>query len=209
MGLLLNKESAPDTPASDKGHLYQDSTTELLRFRDDTGTSRQLGEDALASIVAASAAINTTETIIASAAYHANKAKVGSVIRATLEGTCTSTAANASTWRIRLGPLGTTADTAIFTAANSVAAASGTDVPFKAELVLTVRTLGATATVAGYLVLMNTGVTGISAVTLQIVPATVLTFDSTVDNILSVSYVSAATTTTSTFQNAFIESVKV
>lgn len=211
--LILTKVATPSTPASDKATLYQDTTTEQLAYLDDTGQVRMLGQNALASIVSNSAAINTSETIIVGGLNNvrikANSLKVGSVIRVTLQGTCTSSAANASTWRIRFGTAGTTADGAIFTAANSVAAASGTNIPFVAELVLTVRTLGAAATCSGYLRLINTGVTGISAVESQTVDATVAAFDTTVDNWLSATYVAAAATTTSTFKNSFIEQVKI
>ena len=212
-GLRLNKAAAPSTPASDKAEIYLDTTEETVRFIDDTGTIRVFGQNALHSIVAASGAINTTETIIVgglnNARLYANNCKIGTTFCITLQGTCTSTGANASTWRIRIGTAGTTSDGAVFTAANSVAAASGTAIPFVARLVLTIRTIGAAATVSGYLELINTGVTGLSAVTVQVVQATAATFDSTVANWISATYVSAATTTTSTFQQAFIEVLKV
>lgn len=213
MGVLLNKEATPSTPTSDKAHVFLDTTTEQAGYVDDTGQIRMLASNALAAIVATSGAINTAETIIVgglnSIRFKANSLKVGSVIRATLQGTCTSTAANASTWKIRIGTAGTTSDGAVFTAANSVAQTSGTTIPFVAELVMTVRTLGAAATLSGYLRLINTGTTGISQVESQTVTATVAAFDSTVDNWLSVTYVAAASTTTSTFQNAFVELVKI
>jgi hypothetical protein len=134
--------------------------------------------------------------------------KVGTTIRCVIEGTCTTTVGNASTWRFRLGTAGTTSDGIIFQAANSVAGTTGTNIPFVAELVFTVRTIGGSATLQGYLQLASTGTTGISAVTWQAVEATATAFDSTVANWLSVTYVSAATTTTSTFRVAFIEIVK-
>jgi hypothetical protein len=211
--LVFNANSAPSTPASGKAAIWFDSSDKLLKVTDDAATIRTYGQNSLHSIVAASAAINTTETIIVgglnNARIYANQLKVGSVIRATLQGTCTSTVANASTWRFRLGTAGTTADGVIASAANSVAAASGTTIPFEATLLMTVRTIGAAATLSGYLKLANTGVTGISAVTLQVVQATASAFNSTVDNWLSATYVAAAATTTSTFQNAFIEVVKL
>ena len=211
--LRLNAVATPSAPASDKAELYLDSADEVLTWIDDQGSPRKLAQNALDAEVAASGAINTTETIIVGGLNQvrikANQLKVGTVIRVTLQGTCTSTAANASTWRIRFGTNGTTADTAVFTAANSVAATSGTAIPFEATLVLTVRTIGASGTLSGYLKLVNTGVTGISAVTAQVVQATVASINTTVDSWLSVTYQAAATTTTSTFQNAFIEVPKI
>lgn len=213
MGVLYNKEATPATPASDKAHVFLDTTVENLSYIDDTGTVRVLGVNSPCAIVATSGAINSAETIIVgglnNCRIYANQLKVGTVIRATLQGTCTSSAANASTWRVRMGTAGTTSDTAIGTAANSVAAASGTNIPFLCEIVLTVRTIGASAALVGYMELRNTGVTGISAVTVQTVELTPLTWDSTVANWLSVSYVAAAATTTCTFRNAFIEIVKI
>jgi hypothetical protein len=207
------KTATPAVPSADGASIFLDTTTEQLAYIDDTGQVRMLGHNAMAAIVANSGAINTTETIIVgglnAVQFKANSLKIGTTIRATLQGTCTSTVANASTWRARLGTAGTTADGAIATMANSVAATSGTNIPFRAEIVLTVRTIGAAATLSGYLLLSNTGVTGISAVTVQVVEATVAAFNSTVDNWLSFTYQAAAATTTSTFKNAAIELVKI
>lgn len=211
--LILNAGAAPATPASGKASFYFDTADKLLKCIDDAATIRTFGQNSPHAIVAASAAINTTETIIVgglnNARIYANQLKVGTTVRATLEGTCTSTVANASTWRFRFGTAGTTSDGVLGSAANSVAAASGTNIPFEATLIFTVRTIGAAGTIAGYLKLVNTGVTGISAVTAQVVALTPSAINTTVDNWLSATYVSAAATTTSTFQNAFIEIVKI
>lgn len=211
--LVLVGGSAPSAPAATKTSLYCDSADSVLKVIDSASTIRALAQNALHSATGATGAINTTETIITgglnNARIYANQLKVGSTIRAILQGTCTSTVANASTWKFRLGTAGTTSDAAIMTAANSVAAASGTTIPFEATLMLTVRTIGASATAMGYLKLINTGVTGISAVAEQVVQGTMAAFDSTVNNWLSATYVSAATTTTSTFQVASIEVVKI
>jgi hypothetical protein len=213
MGWKTAKEATPSTPSADQAHVYLDTTTEVLAYLDDTGQIRMIGLNALYSRTADTGAINTTETIIAGGLNNcrikANSLKVGSVIRCTMQGICTSTVANASTWRARLGTAGTTSDGTIASAANSVAATSGSGIPFVAEMLLTVRTIGASATLSGYLRLINTGTTGISAVESQTVPVTATAFDSTVDNWLEFTYVSAATTTTSTFHNAVIEHVKM
>lgn len=163
-----------------------------------------VGQDA---IIANSAAINTTETVITkTVALAANRLLAGTTIRVTLIGTCTSTVANTSTFTIRIGTNGSTADGIMQQAVTSVAAASGTNVPFKAVFEFTVRTTGASATSHGYLTLLNTGVTGISAQTTQIVLPTFTNFNTTTaSNIISATYVSAAATTTTTFNDAFIE----
>lgn len=170
----------------------------------------------VAQIVAASAGLAATETIVVGGLnvlpIPANSLMIGQVIRVTLFGTCTSTAANATTFRVRLGTAGTTADTAILTAATPTAATTGTTIPFQAILTLTVRTLGAAATCSGHLDIRNqsgaavgTASTGIMVIPTQIVSGTAATFSTTTANYLSVTHQTGAATTTNTFQEAFVE----
>lgn len=199
-----------------KGAIGVESDT--LRFKIGDGSTKWSlaqyagGQGILASSVAASAAINTTETILAgglntAAFFPANSLSVGDTIRITLLGANTSSAANNSTFRARIGTAGTTSDGA---AASGVvaSAASGTGVPFRVVIEFTVRTLGASGTIAGTLSIINEGTTGIATTATKVVALSVNTINTTVSNYLSVTYVSAATTTTSTFQNAFIEWLK-
>lgn len=171
-----------------------------------TGSLDKTGQ---ASIVADSAGINSTETVIVkSAALLANRLVAGTVIRATLNGTCTSTAANVSTFAIRIGTAGTTADAIVFSGPTIAAATTGTSIPFSAVLEVTVRTTGAAATAMGTLKVYNAGATGISTVLTQVILPTMTTFNTTTaNNIVSVTYKAAASTTTSTFKQAFIEVV--
>ena len=210
---VYNATNAPSTPATGKATTYEDSADKLIKIIDDAATVRVFAQNAIASIVGASGAINNTETIIVgglnNAKIYANQLKVGTVIRITLEGTCTTSAANASTWAVRFGTLGTTSDGLLGTANTSVAGTTGTAIPFEATILFTVRTIGAAGTIAGYVKLITTGATGISAVTAQVVALTPTAINTTVDNWLSATYVSAANTTTSTFQNAMIEVVKI
>ena len=169
--------------------------------------------DIAAVTTAASAGINTTETIVvgglSNSKVAAHTLKVGTTIRCILNGTCTASAARVSTFRVRLGTAGTTADTAIGSAATAASATTGTAIPFTAEIVFTVRTVGATGTIAGTLTLFNAGATGISTALVQVIALTVANLDTTVDNWLSFSYQSATTATcTCTFQNGIIEVVK-
>lgn len=162
-----------------------------------------------ASILTASSGINTGEAIVVqTGALSANRLTVGSTIRATLFGTCTSSATNVSTFNLYIGTAGTTSDTKVLTAATGAAAASGTAVVFKAVLEMVMRTVGASATVVGTLTVLNQGTTGIATVVAQAITATPASFDTTAEgNIISVSYLSAASTTTSTFTQAYIESL--
>src|SRR5207302_1293337 len=114
-------------------------------------------------------------------------------------GVCTATVANASTWTVRFGTAGTTGDAAVATAAVTSAAA-GAAIVFKAEIVLVVTALGATGAVAGNLTVYNTGITGISTNNVTSVALTpTSTLNTQVTSYLTVTYKSAATTTTSTF----------
>lgn len=171
----------------------------------------------ISATTATSGAINTTETIVAgglaingaTAVIPANSLQIGTTIKITMNGTCTSTAANVSTFTLRMGTAGTTADASVATAATSVAATSGTNIGFTATMLFTVRTIGATGTIVGAMTVSNTGITGISANNSQSIPLTATaTLNTTTANYIEVTYKSAATTTTSTFQNGIVEIIK-
>jgi hypothetical protein len=88
------------------------------------------------------------------------------------------------------------------------AATSGTNIPFTAIMELTVRTTGASATCYGYLTLINQGTTGIATAVARVSVGTFTAFNTTTaSNIISATYKSAASTTTSTFQVAFVDFV--
>ncbi len=165
-----------------------------------------------APIIAASAAINTTATILATANCNAGL-QPGTTFRITLLGTCTASAADTSTFTVRFGTAGTTADGTIATAAFT-SAATGTNIPFKVEIFLTVRTVGSgtSATVFGYAIAIAQGAagvaTGLIAQNTEMIALTDTAFSSLINGILSIGYVSSATTCTATFQNAVIEVVK-
>jgi hypothetical protein len=161
------------------------------------------------AMVAASSAINTTETVLVSAPAGSNGINPGTVYRIILAGTCTSTVANASTFTIRLGIAGTTADSSIATF-TCTATASGTTIPFKIEIILVFRTVGTSGTVSGYMMVIDgatagtgTGIAGFSASTSQV--ATTAAANTTLnDLVLSCTYKAANTTTTCTFQQGQI-----
>lgn len=163
----------------------------------------------VAQMTAASAAINTTETkLMNTASIAANQFTAGSSYRVILYGTCTSTGANASNFRARIGTTGGNTD-AVVGVVTPTAAASGTTVPFKVTFILTVRTSGSTGTMAGEGDLNNNGVTGVSAAADVIGTVSSITVNTTVANIISVWYVSGASTTTCTFQLGTIECIKI
>ena len=157
------------------------------------------------ALVGASAAINTTETVLVTAPAGSNGINPGTTYRIMLSGTCTSTAANVSTFTVRLGTAGTTADTSIATF-TVTAATSGTSIPFQVIINLTFRTVGSSGTVSGDIVVLQTGTTGIAAAAVTVNQTASVAAPNTAANdcVLSCTYKSAATTTTSTFQQGQI-----
>lgn len=171
------------------------------------GTNFVLTNNSEASITSASSGINTSETVVVQTpALAANRLQAGTVIRATLMGTCTASASNASTFTCRIGTAGTTSDGAFYTGTTINSATSGTNIPFKLVIEITVRTTGASATCYGNYTMMNQGTTGLSSLSTTVQTGSTATFNTTTaSNIISFTYKSAASTTTCKFQEAFIE----
>lgn len=160
-----------------------------------------------AGITTTSAGINSTETNVISLTIPANVLTAGRVYRIKASGTCTSTAANACNFRVRIGTAGTSAD-AILAVVNTTASVSGVNVPFKFESTNCIRTIGVSGTGLGNAHLINNGTTGVSTSSNVVaLTTTAITVNSTVQNILHFSFQAAATTTTCTFYLAEIELV--
>lgn len=211
MGALAMTEFAtpPSTPANGDYLLWPSAVDNVLYGTDDLGAIHRI-TPLHSATSASSSAINTVETIIGggSAAgtkpIPANTLRVGSVIRITILGTNTSSAANATTFRVKLGAAGTTADTTVASAAVT-SATTGTNIPFKIVIEFTVRAIGASGSLIGSMTVTNTGITGIAAVTNTIVELTPVAFSTTIDNYITLTHQTAAATTTSTFKNVNIE----
>lgn len=131
--------AAVPTPPANAAALYNDPTLGTWASKSSAGASTPVSPNpGNTASVAASAAINTVDTIIASSAsLPANYFQAGTTYRITVSGTCTSTVANLSTFTLRIGPNGTTADTTIATP-TCTAAASGTTIPFTATFLVTI-----------------------------------------------------------------------
>jgi hypothetical protein len=211
MAILIMTEQAtpPSTPSSGDHAVWPSSVDNGLYSTGDDGLIHRLFPFHSATS-ASSAVINTVETVIGggSAAgtkpIPANTLRVGSIVRITILGTNTSTVANATTFRVKLGALGTTGDTTVASAAVTSAAA-GTNIPFKVMIEFTVRAIGASGSLIGSMTVVTTGVTGIAAVTNTVVELTPVAFSTTIDNYITVTHQTAASTTTSTFKNVNIE----
>ncbi len=158
--------------------------------------------------IAASAALNTTDTIISiGVKIPKNTLVAGSVFDVHIFGTCTSSNADTSTFTGRIGTTNAIADGSLFTKTYT-SAGSGSDIPFSLTIRVTVRSIGATGTIYGHAVLVNEGTTGLFTAVTEVGVLAVSAFDSTVDNYLNISYVTDAVTTTSTFQSVVIERLK-
>ena len=186
------------------GLLLYNTTSKTYQFRIN-GNWEEFGMQSNA-ITAATAAINTAETIVVqSPVLTAGRFMTSTIIRAEFSGTCTASVANTSTFRIRIGTAGTTADGIVFSVTTAASAAAGTNIAFSGEIDIIIRTIGASATAFGYLTLWNQGTTGIATTSTQVIQGTMTAFNSTTANFVSLTYQSAAATTTSTFQAATIE----
>ena len=112
----------------------------------------------VSAITSTSGAINTSETSIVSYTVPGNTVAAGTVYRIVAFGTCAASAANASTFRVYLGPAGDNTDTQIgMFAVNS--ATSGTNIPFRYEALITFRSASASEYTMS---LLNNGATGIN-----------------------------------------------
>lgn len=169
------------------------------------GTGGAIGPGS--ALTSASAAINTTDTILVTNALGTASLAAGSTFAIKLQGTCTSTASASSTFTVRFGTTGTTSDATIATY-TLPSASTGTAIPFDAEIMLTIRTIGSgtSATCYGMLRLTNNGSNGgIVTTGANVATPTASGFNSSISSgILSVSYKTSASTTTSTFQTGII-----
>ena len=162
------------------------------------------------SIGPTSSAINTVETYLnPQFKFPANTLVAGNAFRITLTGTNTSTVANISTFTIRLGTAGTTADTSLGTV-TATSATSGTNVPFSVSAIVNIQSIGSNGSAIFSGSLANSGTTGIN--TTQ-TPVFVLGSPTSGINTtgvlyLGVTYKSAASTTTSTFQQVIVEHIR-
>lgn len=133
---------------------------------------------------------------------------VGDSFRMTAYGTCNSSNTDTVTFRVRNGVNGLTTDPLKYTAA-VVAAGSGSAVPFKVEIVFTVRTVGSTGTLEFTGSIINNGDTGIIAAPTAVFAPGSATFDSLqYVNFFDLTFQTGGTNTGVAFQNVITESIK-
>ena len=159
-------------------------------------------------MTAVSAAIGNSETKLVQYIIPANTLQVGSTFRVTLYGTCTPANSATSNIRVRIGTAGSSSDVAAVNLAPT-SATTGTNVPFSVVMMVTVRSTGASGTVDGNGMLTNFSYgTGIESNGVGVgTPIAGATVNTTVSNIIHVSYVTSNNSTKSTFQIATIEAI--
>lgn len=130
---------------------------------------------------------------------------IGTTFRITIIGSFTGTA-TATAIRVRLGAAGTTIDNLIQTA--SITGAIGTS-QCKIMMEFTFRTVGAATSQNGAIQVNQIGTTGLSNAAVNcVVTTTTASGDNTIDGWLTVSMLTAASGSSGTVQNAFIELVR-
>lgn len=200
---------APSTPGAGLLDTFALSDDLIIRAKDEYGNTTLLNNVQIASTVASSGAIANTDTKIgAGLKVTRNTLTVGSVIRITIMGTCTSSAAGSQIFTVRFGSGNVVGDTLVATA-TLVAQTSGTNIPFKLVIELTIRSIGGSGTVYGTATLINQGTTGIyTLATGNFVLAGALAIASNADGYIGVSYISGNASTACTFQNVITELIR-
>ncbi len=167
----------------------------------------------IASIVAASAGIVDTQVQVVGATIPAAFLRVGTVLRFRAFAFITSTVDNVVTFAIRLGPTTLIGNIPASLAAHCGNSGTVTAAGVAIECMLTIRTIGASGTcyATGFTISAATGAAVTQALansTDLFTPASVAV-DTTGANIAELTCVTAANTTTVTFQSASIEVVKM
>lgn len=134
--------------------------------------------------------------------------QIGTQLRWVFTGLQTAAAVGACIFTIRIGTLGTTGDAAVLTITLPTSTvAAGTS--FSMVIDLTIRTLGAAATVIGKGTLLQGSAAGIGGALSVVMPVpTVATFNSTTaQQFISAAFISGGAGTTVTFEEAHAECV--
>ncbi len=192
------------------GNGYMHLTSADWTIRDSVGNAAHPAPGYLCgSIVAASAAIVNAQASVVSCALPANAMAAGTTFRVTASGTITtaSTPGN-DVFKVRIGTTTLTGNVAATITA--AATASITAQNFWLEMLVTVRTAGASGTVVGQGYVLGTDVTTGAWTTLNIIGLTTsaVAVDTTAAKLVELTVVTGATDSSVTFQNAAIELVR-
>lgn len=152
-----------------------------------------------------SGSITTSQTQVIGLTVPANALVAGSTYRLEGWGVCTSSAANVVTFRVRVGTTTLTGNIAGSRAPTATTTASSDG--FKVEALFTVRTAGASGTCVAQVAHLGQSAQPFSAPTTVSPTNSTVTVDTTVQNILELTAVTAAGTTSVTFYGAAIHVV--
>jgi hypothetical protein len=132
--------------------------------------------------------------------------QVGTTFRWSFTGVQTAAAVGACILTVRIGTAGTTGDAAVMTATFPVSTVAAA-IPFRMDVELTVRTIGAAATVSGKVTLYQGSAAGAGgAVAVAIPVAVFVAFNSTTaQQFIHCDFISGGAGTTLTFQQAYGE----
>lgn len=168
----------------------------------------QIPNSGLGALTTSTSDIGNAETKVTSYTIPANTLQTGTSFRVTVFGTFTTTSTTTSNFRVRIGTSGTSSDVLAAVVA-PVSHNSGTAVPFTVSITVTIRTTGASGTLAGNGVLTNfADATGIEKDGMAVgVPVVGAAVNTTVANQIHLSYQSGHTNARAAFQIATIELV--
>lgn len=202
--LALANQTLPSTPATGLTEIFVNSFDKQLYVLDDAGKLSMLNSEIAAIIANASLVAAGTLTLVGgtNTPVGANTIQINGGIRIVIEGSFVGTV-TPTTFRLHYGTSGTTADAIIATGA--VTGAVGTALA-RIEILITFRTVGASGTLQAYLNVLQPGAVGVSNSANNLVAMTTTTApNTTVNNYLTVSIVSAAAGTSGTIALATIE----
>lgn len=134
---------------------------------------------------------------------------VGRSFIVVLCGTHTAGAARTPTFKVFIGPNGTTGDTLALSASTAATPTTGTNIAYRVQLIFTIRATGSgtSGLASGTLTLINQGTTGVSATVTQVVALTAAGFNTEQNNYITVTFTRSGTGSVneSTFEVATIE----
>lgn len=200
--LVLDTQSASATPAAGQVVLFPETGGKRLTFKDDAGRTYTLGEGCIRNQAVASVGADfTTDTYVVGSAITVPASlalQVGTQYRCKISLNRTAGGGVAApTCIIRIGTLGTTGDAAAITFTGA-ATTSAVDVGF-IEVLLTVRTIGATGTLQATYCLKHNLASGAGLSGTDVIEVNNASFNTTTASLIigiSLNYGASATTTT-------------
>ena len=195
--LRLNKIATPATPAAGKGELFYSSTLSpnVLAWTDEIGKPARVGGIYASGATGAVGGGFAADTYISGSSINIGTVgawKAGMVYRAVFDMVKTAAGTATPIIVLRMGTAGTTADAAIVTFTFSAGTAAADTGIFVVEAEFRSVGSGTSAVVAGVATcnhqLASTGLVSTAASGLQVLPVAGAGFDSTISNIIGVSF---------------------